>query len=140
MTPLMWGKLILVVAVGGIAFWGALTVKGWRDDAIHYKAVSEEQGKALEAAQGVSDALEPALEAGRLQEQDVGRRVAASEARFKELRNEDPTVDAWAAQPIPQRLRDDARARRLEHGSTVDPNRSEAPDGKAGARRADPAS
>lgn len=111
--------------IGVVVGVGLLGWRWW-----HLEGVVSTQGKALEAHQEalrtanlrLAD-LDTAL-AGKADKDAQERRgVAVRERKLEELTRDDPTVAAWADQPIPQRVRDlDAPA-----GSEAAPDRPDGP-------------
>jgi hypothetical protein len=108
----LWARLVLAgLALVGL-IWFGFWVAGLRADRdAALKAVEQRDRTAGATSTQIGD-----LSAAQAERQVVEVRIsqdrAAALAAFSEARNADPSVRAFTDHPIPQRLRDIARARR----------------------------
>ena len=111
MKPADVVRLVLLIIVVIALFVGGVLVKRHFNEFNDLKDFKASAKPDIEATQAIVPSLEVQQAAGTAQETSVGARRARLDRSFQEIQREDQTVAAWAATPIPQRLRDaDAEA------------------------------
>lgn len=105
-------KVGLVLVLIGALAWAGYKVNGWRE-AAQVNAAGVQQGNATAQATGeIGDAASRAAGARQTLEIQVTDNRAAAGRAYEELRYANPLVRDLTDQPIPDELRDYARARR----------------------------
>lgn len=104
---ILWG-----LVVGLLIFLGWLWLQS-RDERQQTQASAEQGVRTGVAVTGITqDASDAADETQRV-EITVTDARSAYQRGYQDAKREDPSIADWAAQPVPQRLRDLARERRL---------------------------
>lgn len=109
MTPREILYFLLLVICVGAGIFGITKVKSWYDAS----RVAEQQGRTLEATVGIN--ADGVAADGQRAERDEGLARARDEfnQRYKEDVRYDPATADRADRVVPQRVRDNFRARRL---------------------------
>jgi hypothetical protein len=108
----LWARLLAAGIALALLIWLGFTVAGWRQDAAEAKAALAQANAQAKATSAI------AADAGQAQQErqaldiTIHQSRAESERAFEELRRANPSIAAYADEPIPDGLRELARARR----------------------------
>lgn len=93
-------------------FFGYRTVKGHFDEFAELKSFKESAQQVSQGTEGAIAATEAKVAEVNKVEVVINDRRSEAERDFEGLKNENASVAAWAAMPIPAELREQERARR----------------------------
>lgn len=112
MTPLQAIKLVLALLVGAGLFFGTTTVLGWREAALKNAETVRQLDGTATATSAIASAASEAQTNQRADEAVVTSARTTYRHQLEAATREDISLADWRAQPVPQRMRDLARARR----------------------------